>query len=190
MAFHSLNDILGPLARQTLGEKQQDYQRLVESWNQAVGPKIAPHTRPLVVDRGVLKVATSSAAWAQTLTFERRRILQRLNRGRTRPIADIRFSPRDWLKGSETPLSSAQTERIVWQQHPSRLSDPDSTQPPEPENSETPGNNDPLSAFDRWAFRLQARSRSLPLCPHCSCPTPPGELERWSVCALCATQRF
>jgi predicted nucleic acid-binding Zn ribbon protein len=30
----------------------------------------------------------------------------------------------------------------------------------------------------------------LPRCPQCQCPTPPGELERWSVCAVCATQRW
>jgi predicted nucleic acid-binding Zn ribbon protein len=37
---------------------------------------------------------------------------------------------------------------------------------------------------------MRSRSQHLPLCPTCHCPTPEGELMRWSACALCAAKRF
>ncbi|NEP50291.1 MAG: DUF721 domain-containing protein, partial [Moorea sp. SIO3C2] len=32
--------------------------------------------------------------------------------------------------------------------------------------------------------------QNLPLCPQCKCPTPPGELQRWDVCGLCAIKQW
>ncbi len=185
MAFNSLNNILGALANQTLGQKQGEYQQLIESWAKAVGPKINQHTRPLAVERGVLRVATSSSAWAQTLMFERRRILQRLNVGRKEAIADIRFSPKDWSK-SDVKCPDLADQEILWEDHPSRLSEL-SSDAAIPAGSEV---QNPQGAFDRWAAGVQARSLGWPLCPNCDCPTPPGELERWSVCALCAPKQW
>lgn len=186
MTFNSLENILGSLAQRTLAPHQQDYQRLVESWERAVGPKVSKYTRPLSVERGVLKVATSSAAWAQNLTFERHRILQALNVGRSSPITDIRFSTRDWWKGEEKIPSQAAQQQGMWQEHPSRLTDAIASDVTE----EDAASVDPQAAFHRWAQRLQQRSQTLPLCPQCSCPTPPGELDRWSVCALCAAKQW
>ena len=220
MAFNSLDHILGDLAAQTLGQKQREYQQLVESWAIAVGPKINQHTRPLAVERGVLRVATSSAAWAQNLMFERRRILQRLNVGRSEAIADIRFSPKDWSK-SDVKCPDLADQEILWQDHPSRLAQL-SADSPTPKSSEAglphsfqlnpnsrgdrlrastlrmdsqhrrkPGEvENAQGTFERWAQRVQAQSLGLPLCPQCGCPTPPGELERWSVCALCAPKQW
>lgn len=187
MPFDSLNDILGSFAHQTLGQKQQEYQRLVECWAIAVGPKIVKHTRLLCVERGILKVATSSAAWAQTLTFERRRILQVLNAHRDSEIADIRFSTRDWVNCSNESPSLAGQLQTMWQEHPSRLFDDNSGGSTSAESS---ASQDPKAAFKQWAARLKTRSASLPLCSECGSPTPPGELERWSVCAVCATKQW
>ncbi|WP_254567846.1 DUF721 domain-containing protein [Oscillatoria sp. HE19RPO] len=220
MAFNSLDHILGALAAQTLGQKQREYQQLVESWAIAVGPKITQHTRPLAVERGVLRVATSSAAWAQNLMFERRRILQRLNVGRSEAIADIRFSPKDWSK-SDVKCPDLADQEILWQDHPSRLAElsADTVTPTGSAPGLTPslklnpncrGDSRIASTvgvdsqnlgksgevenaqgtFQRWAQGVQARSQGLPLCPHCGCPTPPGELDRWSVCALCAAKQW
>jgi predicted nucleic acid-binding Zn ribbon protein len=185
MAFNSLDHILGVLGNQTLGQKQRDYQQLVEAWAKAVGPKINQQTRVLAVERGVLTVATSSSAWAQTLMFERRRILQRLNLGRKEAIADIRFSPRDWSK-SNLECPDLADQALLWQDHPSRVV-PSSSEAEVPVDSPK---QDPQGAFARWAARVQARSLGLPSCPNCGCPTPSGELERWSVCALCAPKQW
>lgn len=220
MAFNSLDHILGALAAQTLGQQQREYQQLVESWAIAVGPKINQHTRPLAVERGVLRVATSSAAWAQNLMFERRRILQRLNVGRSEAIADIRFSPKDWSK-SDVKCPDLADQEILWQDHPSRLAQlstdaeiPKGSEaglPPslelnpkrrgesriastlrmDSQNRRKPGEvENAQGTFERWAQGVQAQSQGLPLCPQCGCPTPPGELDRWSVCALCAAKQW
>ncbi|HEY9837321.1 MAG TPA: DciA family protein [Vampirovibrionales bacterium] len=185
MAFNSLDHLLGALAAQTLGQQQREYQQLLEAWAIAVGPKINQYTRPLTVERGVLRVATSSAAWAQNLMFERRRILQRLNVGRSEVIADIRFSPKDWVK-SDMKCPDLADQEILWQDHPSRLAEL-SADAGIPKGSEV---KNAQGAFDRWAAGVQARSLGLPLCPHCGCPTPPGELARWEVCALCAPKQW
>ena len=40
------------------------------------------------------------------------------------------------------------------------------------------------------ASMMRSRSRQLPLCPECQCPTPTGELHRWQVCSICAAKRW
>jgi predicted nucleic acid-binding Zn ribbon protein len=34
---------------------------------------------------------------------------------------------------------------------------------------------------------MRSRGQTLPLCPQCQSPTPPGELARWTVCGVCMT---
>ncbi len=41
-----------------------------------------------------------------------------------------------------------------------------------------------------WWQEVQERSYHLPLCSQCHCPTPPGEIDRWGCCALCATKKW
>lgn len=41
-----------------------------------------------------------------------------------------------------------------------------------------------------WWQEVQERSHHLPLCSQCFCPTPPGEIDRWNCCALCATKKW
>ncbi len=41
-----------------------------------------------------------------------------------------------------------------------------------------------------WWQEVQERSSNLPLCSQCCCPTPPGEIDRWGCCALCATKKW
>lgn len=67
----------------------------------------------------------------------------------------------------------------------------------EPSNSEHLDSNvKPESAsklnqvVDRWRFRLNQRAPNLKICPRCHCRTPPAELDRWRLCALCATTLF
>ena len=62
----------------------------------------------------------------------------------------------------------------------------------EPSNSNVkPESTSKLNqVVDRWRFRLNQRTPSLKICPRCHCPTPPAELDRWRLCALCATTLF
>lgn len=183
MSFKSLNHVLGILQEQTL---QQPFQCLLKCWPEVVGAAVTAHTRPVSIQRDVLSVATSSAAWAQTLTFERQRILKKLNVHLSSPLVDIRFSTAQWQRSKDSSIDAEQTTTILWREHPSCLVDkPDVSNLSKLLNSQNPN-----AAFQQWAKVMQARSHDLPLCPQCQCPTPLGELQRWSVCSICATKQW
>lgn len=187
MDFESLHRVLGALENQPAWHERQQFKRLLARWSEVVGPVVAQQTKPIAVQRGVLNVATSSAAWAQNLIFERQRIVEKLNAQLHLSLRDIRFSTAQW-QGTRPKPNSAQLDVLgegnPWQDHPCYF---EPTQPsirdryPRSEIKPTPED-----AFQQWAARMQQRSQHLPLCPRCACPTPPGELQRWSVCALCA----
>lgn len=185
MSLESLNQVLSHVPNQKVWQGQQHFKSLLQHWPNVVGPIVAAQTKPLNLQRGILQVATSSSVWAQNLTLERSRILEKLNLLLTHPIADIRFSPGQWFNQPGQEVSSSDTESLLWQEHPSRVEvdKPVSSLPQPPENT-------PQQAFDRWAKQVQSRSSHLPTCPQCQCPTPPGELKRWSMCSLCAAKQW
>jgi predicted nucleic acid-binding Zn ribbon protein len=186
MGFTPLNRVLNHIDQQTAARSRQIFQQILISWVDVVGRAVSAQTRPVTVQRRVLQVATSNSTWAQNLAFERQRLLAKLNQRLGLPEAeqllDIRFSTAQWTR-SPQPQSTLFEAQSIWQAHPSRVSDA-----PKPYQEEPPG--DANTMFQRWADRMKARSRHLPLCPKCQCPTPAGELERWSVCGLCAAQQW
>ena len=184
MSFKSVNDILGDLEVQAKLQ-QQPFQMVLKYWAEVAGAIVATHSRPLSIQRHTLWVATSSAAWAQNLTFQRQHILLKLNQllsDPSEPLVDIRFSTAGWQRPKDKE-SSAQT--LSSSQHPSYLSDDMGIS-----SDRKAISNNADAAFGHWAELVQARSHGLPLCPECSCPTPPGELLRWQVCSICAAKRF
>lgn len=183
MVLKPLNQVLGSIDQQDSWRSQRQFRQLIACWFQVVGPAVAAHTRPIAIQRRVLQVATSSSAWSQNLAFERHRILEKLNAQLASNLIDIRFSTAQWHQGASQDQSSDRSS--IWQEHPSRISD-DAI--PQIKTCEITQN--PVEAFQKWATLMRARSQNLPLCPHCQCPTPSGELERWSACALCATKQW
>lgn len=219
MSFKSLHHVLGGLQNQYQRQEQNQLQRVLQCWADIVGPVVAVQTRPLSIYRGILKVTTSSAAWAQNLVFERQRILDKLNHSAflhdTEQITDIRFSPAQWQETPVTSFPGDQLQHQLWQEHPSRFAGGESsnTAPGSPQNrlrrgspaqqlepldpqklavpkSERKTSEDAIVAFRQWSAQMKVRSRQLPLCPECQCPAPLGELDRWSVCAICAAKRW
>lgn len=51
---------------------------LFSGWEQAVGPQIAAHARPLVLDEGALVVEVDEPGWATQLRFLERDLIERL----------------------------------------------------------------------------------------------------------------
>jgi len=54
--------------------------RLGERWEEAVGPEIAAHCRPVAVRQGVLEAEVDSSVWCQQLQLQRHEILAALRR--------------------------------------------------------------------------------------------------------------
>ena len=199
MPFQPLNGILHSLEEnQSNWRSRKQFKAIVMCWPQVVGAAVAIQTRPIGLQRGILVVATSSAAWAQNLAFERQHLLHKLQQKlRTvilpNELTDIRFSTAQWSsKGVNSSLSTADSTQ-VWQDHPSYLPPAAQDCVAKPTTANVPTTNPPTAptaAFQQWAARMQARSRHLPLCPQCQCPAPQGELDRWSVCGLCAPQQW
>ncbi len=186
MALQSLQRVMKQIQQQKAWRSQQTFRQITSRWTELVGEAVSLQTRPTSLQDQVLQVAVANSSWAQNLMFERRRLLQKINAELSLSLRDIRFSTAKW--NSSTGTNSSLTDSLqVWQQHPSRLSDS-----PEQFSSRnlTPVVADPREVFERWAKQVQLRSQSLPLCPQCSCPTPIGELERWSMCSLCITKRW
>ncbi|PIG93031.1 DciA family protein [Gloeocapsopsis sp. IPPAS B-1203] len=179
MSFKSLEQLVGAFIEQTAWH-EQPLQRVVKCWSDVVGVAVASHTRPLSIQRNILWVATSSAAWAQTLTFERQRILTKLNPYLLDPLTDIRFSTAGWQRSQvdkkDTPAKNA---------HPSYIVTAGSRK-----NKAQAAIQNPRAAFQHWQETTRSRSQGLPLCPQCQSPTPPGELQRWEVCSFCAAKRW
>ncbi|CAD5941213.1 hypothetical protein PCC9214_01939 [Planktothrix tepida] len=188
--MQSLHQVLSLLQSQILTPEQQQFQELCAYWPEIVGTVARLHSRAVSWHRGVLNVATSSATWSQELTLKRIQLLYRLNQKLLFPVEDIRFSTAQWryqCHGEQHRSLGSTSDEFsqLWQDHPSRVNLPPT--PTEPLiHSHPHASTTPLTAFQRWANIIQQRSQHIPLCPQCHCPTPPGELTRWSVCCLCA----
>jgi predicted nucleic acid-binding Zn ribbon protein len=187
MAIAPLDSILKHIGSDRIGQDKQWQQRqlldsLQRGWADVVGEAVAAHAQPIALQRGTLQVATSSAVWGQNLSFERHRILRKLaDRGWT--IRNIQFSPSQWHERSSDPSLTTDQQHGIWKQHPSRLPAPPRIAVHEPSLL-------PESAFDRWSSNRRRQLQHLPLCPICKVPTPPGELDRWSRCSFCMSQRW
>ena len=179
MSFQEIQSILVSIEPHYRSSEHQQLHRILEIWTGLVGDEIALHTQPTAIQRNVLEVATSSPVWTQTLVFERRNILSKIRDRLMIDLSDVRFSAVQWRP---EPAEIA-AESDLWENHPSRL--PQDAQAIETQLALF---NDAETAFDRWSAIVRHRTQDFPLCPKCHCPTPPGELLRWSVCAICAAK--
>lgn len=144
-------------------------------WPGVVGDAVAKHTSPLRLHHQTLQVATSTAAWAQNLSFQRHLILTKLNPQLKIPIKDIRFLPAEWHRSSSPAMRIPENRPTSASSTPRRFSAPPPTTPEE--------------ALDRWRRRVQQVQQQMVSCPQCGHPCPSSELKRWSICSLCQIRR-
>ena len=183
MDFQSLNQILASLKIMERSTQQKQFQKVMECWEQILGV-VAIKTKPLYIKRGILYVATSSVTLSQELSFRVPKLLQKFNHILAQPLDNIRFSSAQWH--TSHPNKSGQTEKNDWLEHPSMIPKSEKL----PLLKSTHKNQDPKTTFEKWAEAVKNRSQVLPICPQCQSPTPPGEIQRWSVCAICATKQW
>ena len=73
-------------------EKEINQQKAVDVCEESVGKKIKEHTEPVDVRFGVLTVKTSSPVWRQELQFQKKSIVDSINKKlKKATIKDIRF---------------------------------------------------------------------------------------------------
>ena len=73
-------------------EKEINQQKATDVWGETVGKKIKEHTEPVDVRFGVLTVKTSSPVWRQELQFQKKSIVNSINKKLKKTIIkDIRF---------------------------------------------------------------------------------------------------
>ncbi|MEB3250789.1 MAG: DciA family protein [Cyanobacteriota bacterium] len=192
MPLDSLASLINQFEQQPAWRGQAAFRQVLYGWQTAVGTAVARQAIPVRLDRQVLYVAVANAMWGQTLTLERLTILDKLNHQLSLSLKDIRFSVGDWYRRPTSRVSPAPanpTPLPTWLQHhpsfevslltaaPTAIA----TDQPRPTTAE---------AFQRWAQRNQRQVAQWQLCPRCHSPSPPGELDRWQCCSLCAAQGF
>lgn len=177
MTLEGLNGLIKGLESQESWQAQKQFRLVLQHWPKSVGFAVARKTRPIAIQRGTLYVATATAAWANTLAYERLNILQKLNRYQHKPLKNIRFSTAQWAESTDT---ARPTQAKV--QHPSYVGEVPHLPKIAPQT--------PSEAFQRWAKAVQQIQLSQALCPQCQCRCPQGEIDRWGACALCTTKHW
>ncbi len=198
MALSGLTNILHDIQSRDSWQQRCQYLLIVEKWSNIVGESVAKQTCLIGIYQKVLQVAVSNSVWSQALTFERLRILTKVNalleRTKTLEIVDIHFSTAKWATHQQV---LAQT-KVVNEDHPSYL--PALFKEEQSDNLNIgkyeqvklpvkPPVNPPTNAseaFERWQSVMKLRTNQLPKCPQCDRPALTGEISRWQMCRVCA----
>ena len=198
MHFNSVEQIITRLEQQPGWEKFRAYRQLLKCWEQTVSQKIARHTRPLYINRQILYVATSSAARAQELTFQRYTLCKRLNQQLPFELKDLRFSDSQWHQTadgaddnpSEQPIIFTISDRLAEKSlhRQSALGRTGTSDPTE--NSAQTTKDRAKEAARRWLINLEQRSATASYCPICNSAAPTEELKRWNCCHHCIANKW
>lgn len=88
----SINDILHSVLHTKSFDSRMEHVMLRDTWNQAVGARIAENTSPALIRSGILFVNVSTSAWMQELNFMKDEILEKINSSLTsQSFKEIRF---------------------------------------------------------------------------------------------------
>lgn len=178
--MEALGQLIHTLEQHPRWRTQSQFRHITAIWTEVVGQNVARQSEPVKLSRGVLYVAVSNPTWAQTLTFERLRILEKLNCRSTVSLKEIRFSPGDWWRRS--PQRQPPVDLQALQSHPCYWPDKGSKGRVVHTTAE--------AAFQGWAQHHQRLAAQQPRCPECDCPCPVGELQRWQKCSICAAKHM
>lgn len=204
--FDSVEQILTQLETQPGWERFRLHRQLLKCWSRVVNQQTAQHTRPLYINRQILYVATSSAARAQELAFQRYTLLKRLNQQQQLiseikdEIKDIRFSSSGWHQptySQETPaalftISDRQKTKIAID---SIVAPKQANKGAKADNSLNYLSNDvspseqAKKAVQRCLESMEQKLDTL-TCPKCNSVISQAELNRWKLCHHCVAQKW
>jgi predicted nucleic acid-binding Zn ribbon protein len=194
--FDSLEQILTQLEQQPGWEKFREYRQLLKCWQNTVNSNTAQHTRPLYIERQVLWVATSSAARAQELFFQRYSLLKKLNQQLSFVLKDIRFSFSHWHQTSDLDYTQQNLFKISKKQKSKINLSNFQVEANKLENNaeKLPQITSPSikakTVVQGFLHTVQQNSTGFISCPNCDSPTPIGEIERWNLCHHCVAQKW
>jgi predicted nucleic acid-binding Zn ribbon protein len=197
--FTSIEQVLTQLENQPGWEKLREHRRLLKCWERVVNQQIAQSTRPLYINRQILYVATSSAARAQELSFQRYTLLKRLNQQLTTELKDIHFSSSQWYQNQRDQSDRQETQASLL-----TISDRQKTKIPSDlsvalkqenqgakkdnyRNHQSPQDR-AKNAAQRWLRSIE-QSTTL-TCPKCNSSVTQAELSKWNLCYHCVAQKW
>lgn len=106
--------------RNCLDRLSQDWRRegilaaLWQDWATIAGERLAPHCRPLSLQRGTLTVGAAHPQWRQALQYTKPQLLSALRQA-GHDVRDLRIQQHH--SGS---TDTAEAETSIWARHPSR----------------------------------------------------------------------
>lgn len=180
MGFSGLRSLITDIEAHPNWQTRRQFSQVTDYWPKAVGYVVARQTKPASIQRHVLYVTVANASWAQTLTLERRRILHKLNQLIAMPLEDIRFSSAQW---HTKPIRKPQPTSDLIKAHPSYIGAVNT------EHTHTPTKT-PEQAYASWVKLKKEQQKVQEICPECQCSCPPGEIARWTMCALCIAKTW
>jgi hypothetical protein len=78
-APHSLGEVLGNFLKRSGLDRKIREQKVLNSWDRAVGEAIAERTQPVSVKNRVLRVKVTNSVWMQELQFMKDLIIKKLH---------------------------------------------------------------------------------------------------------------
>ena len=92
LIMESAGGVLGRVLKDLGLERPMLGWRAVEQWADAVGPRIARHTRAVAFRDGALQVEVEGSAWMHELGFLKRELIGRINqRLGSNEVTELRF---------------------------------------------------------------------------------------------------
>jgi predicted nucleic acid-binding Zn ribbon protein len=86
----NLAQILETLKATTQLGAHLDHAKIWEHWEEVAGPELGPRSHPIKVRKGILTVAVVSPVWMHKFSYDKRTILDKINRLLTKQsIEDI-----------------------------------------------------------------------------------------------------
>ncbi|MEA5465086.1 DUF721 domain-containing protein [Leptothoe sp. PORK10 BA2] len=188
MGLSGLQSLITDIESQPGWQARRQFSQVVDYWPKAVGYVVARQTKPASIQRHVLYVTVANASWVQTLTLERRRVLHQLNRLLALPLEDIRFSSAKW---HDKPVRITQPDSDWVKNHPSYMGPTGAPRQAKIQGTAAPDQaKTPEEAYALWVTRKKMQQKSQETCPECQCACPPGEIARWTMCALCIVKTW
>ncbi len=190
MFFDSVEQILAQLEQQPGWEKLREHRQLLKCWHNTVSQNTAQHTRPLYISRQVLWVATSSAARAQELSFQRYTLLKKLNNQLPFVLKDVRFSSSQWHQATAQNTINTNLFSVSEQHKFKHNSIEYKALNLKSKEDRVSSSTDAKLAARRWLKTIKKKSSSFSCCPQCNAATPMEEIERWNSCYHCIAQKW